>query len=101
MGQVAQRCRPLLEEEFNVMPSREEIREGIAILLYKMSTSPFKAKGWIKLTDGQKQPYLKNADFMVMMLADKGVVIKVDKPFRIGESVNADGLVAVESLIET
>ncbi len=36
---------------------------------------------------------------LVKRLDELGVVIKVDKPFRIGESVNDDGLVAVEPLI--
>ena len=47
-------------------------------------------------------PYIasKITEKVIAYLHSKGVVIKVDEPFRIAQSINGDSLVAVEELLE-
>ncbi len=58
------------------MTKREEIQENTAILLYGMSNNPFTCKGWLDAPEVQRLQCRKNAHFLMVMLEDKGVVIK-------------------------
>ena len=72
------------------MTRQEEIREVLVTLC-----------AVAKVKDLTKSPtgFDDEVENAMLELHELGVVIKVAKPFRIGESINDDGLVAVEPLV--
>ena len=77
------------------MNRQEEIREGLTLLISECYSK--------ELSACELHPIFQPQKFLNKLfpyLHSQGVVIRVDKPFRIGESINDDGLVAVAPLIE-
>ena len=77
------------------MTKQEEIREGIARELQyaKHGMREFR-------DDAEADCRIRHAHHIMEILHSQGVVIKVEKPFRIGGHVDADGVTAFVSLIE-
>ena len=75
--------------------TKEEIWKGIAKLIEDRFKQPAEKAG---LTWDKNFNYMLASDIL-SYLHSQEVVIKVGKPFRTSESVNGDGLVAVEPLI--
>ena len=79
------------------MTKQEEIREGLAVILYQLVNpdDDDATIGWEEY--GFRRRYYLTADLILAYFTDKGVVIKLPK-----SEMRVDGreIVAVESLIE-